>query len=98
MHFVYYYQPSDFWTDILEQPALNRILPSNFSSQNLGNPVQEEAGEVEESGGIEDTRKTRSSKTTEQSSYECIETEAASTGPYGSVAGPHFQCLECMNK
>lgn len=80
------------------QPVLNRILPSNFSSQNLGNPVQEEAGEVEETEGIEDTRKTRSSKTSEQSSHELIETEVASTGLYGSAASLHFQCVECMNK
>jgi hypothetical protein len=43
-----------------------------------------EVAEAERIGmmeGIEDTRRMRSSKTTEPGSYELIETEAARTGP-----------------
>jgi hypothetical protein len=55
------------------------MSPSNPSVESLGNLMEEDAEGVWESKWIEETRITRPFKSTEQSSYELTETEAAST-------------------
>lgn len=50
--------------------------------------LEEEVERVSESEGKEDTRRARSSESTEQSSYRLIETEAASTGPAWARTAP----------
>jgi hypothetical protein len=59
------------------------MYPSNPSFQSSGNLAEEELERVVvgDTEGTENTRRTRPSKTTEQSSYELTETEAARTGP-----------------
>ena len=56
------------------------MSPSNPSVESLGNLMEEDAEGVWESKWIEETRITRPFKSTEQSSYELTEKEAARTG------------------
>lgn len=58
------------------------------SPQSSGNHMKEEAEGVGKTEGLEDSRKTRSSKTAERSLCELTETEAASTGSPGSAPRP----------
>jgi hypothetical protein len=55
------------------------MSPSNPSVQRLGNLMEEDVEGVWEPKWIEETRRTRPFKSTEQSSYELTETEVAST-------------------
>ena len=63
----------------LEHTTLNGMSPANPSLE------EEEAERVEEPAeGMEDTRRTWSSKSSKQSSYDLTETEAAYKGLHGS--------------
>lgn len=53
----------------LELTTLNKMSPSNLYSYSSGNPKEKETEGMEEIEGSEDTRRTRTSKTTKQSSY-----------------------------
>ncbi|CAO2600523.1 hypothetical protein LEMLEM_LOCUS10344, partial [Lemmus lemmus] len=70
-------QRLDFWTLHLQLTIVELVglLPSS------GKIMEEKANGAGETEGTEDPRRARTSKTTEQSSYELTETEAASAGP-----------------
>ena len=62
-----------------EETALIRMFLSNPPTQRSGNSVEE----VWEPEGMENPKRSSPSKSTEQSSYELTETQAASTGING---------------
>ena len=65
----------------LEDISLNEMSPSNSSPQSSDNSEDEKRERVKEPEGVEDTRRTRFSQSTELDSYELKGTEATSTGP-----------------
>ena len=68
-------------SETLGHRALNEISPPNPSHLSSENAKEEESEGVVETEGMEDTRRTRSSKTIEQRSCELTVIEAAITGP-----------------
>ena len=57
----------------------NEVLLSNPSPQSSGNPSEEEAEKMNESNGMEATRRTMSSKSAGHGSYGLVGAEAAGT-------------------
>lgn len=62
--------------------------PPNPSLKNSRNPMEEETERMGNREGMKATRRTRPSKSTEQSSYNLRKTEAASTWIHTSAPGP----------
>lgn len=56
--------------EIIKHAALNEMFSKYAPPKSLGNPMEEETGGMWEPKGIEDVMKTRSSMSTEKSSYK----------------------------
>ena len=94
----------------LEYTALKEISPSNPFRQSSGNSKEEEAGRIGEKELTQGTRKTKPSKTTQQSSNELTDTDTVHTGPtWGCTRSAADGCTlvfsivllwnsECVNK
>lgn len=63
------------------------VPPSNPSPQSSVNPAEEEAERMNESNGMQDTRRTMSSKSAGQGSYGLMGLKQQAQGRHGSAPG-----------